>query len=257
MLFPIYTLSTLVESAVGQYQVRRKEELEFVEHSEFIEHGSAIHAIRLTPQVSTQSGPAQDIRSHFVRKGKLNGTQDVDYRRINDRQVVFAFAKELTKEDSTAVFTVGHMRTNYISYITRQGQIPLKGLWTRYFSSSREAVVFFVNEFLSALAEALVFDAKVRRDARLASGSNYSAIVELSTRQSFATFELTEYSEGNGAIMAFLKEISSNGDCSTVDVIFPMHPILLYTNPTLLKYLLEPLMVYSASGMCTLTSGQS
>jgi hypothetical protein len=38
-----------------------------------------------------------------------------------------------------------------------------------------------------------------------------------------------------------LKEISSDGNVQTVDVIFPFHPILLYTNPNLLKLMLDPL----------------
>jgi hypothetical protein len=35
----------------------------------------------------------------------------------------------------------------------------------------------------------------------------------------------------------------------TIDVIFPLHPILLYTNPTLLAVLLEPLLRYTHSGL--------
>lgn len=46
----------------------------------------------------------------------------------------------------------------------------------------------------------------------------------------------------------FLKEISSDGNVQTVDVIFPFHPILLYTNPTLLKLLLDPLFENQESG---------
>jgi hypothetical protein len=33
----------------------------------------------------------------------------------------------------------------------------------------------------------------------------------------------------------FMKEISSDGDISTADVIFPASPIFLYTNPYLLQ----------------------
>ncbi len=46
----------------------------------------------------------------------------------------------------------------------------------------------------------------------------------------------------------FLKEISSDGDIQTVEVIFPFHPILVYTNPTLLKLLLDPLFENQESG---------
>jgi hypothetical protein len=45
-----------------------------------------------------------------------------------------------------------------------------------------------------------------------------------------------------------LKEISSDGNVQTVDVIFPFHPILMYTNPKLLKLLLDPLYENQESG---------
>jgi hypothetical protein len=45
-----------------------------------------------------------------------------------------------------------------------------------------------------------------------------------------------------------MKEISSDGNIQTVDVIFPMHPILLYTEPSLVKLLLDPLFENQESG---------
>lgn len=37
-------------------------------------------------------------------------------------------------------------------------------------------------------------------------------------------------------------------------MIFPLYPILQYTNPRLIKLLLEPIMTYTASGLCKLSS---
>lgn len=45
-----------------------------------------------------------------------------------------------------------------------------------------------------------------------------------------------------------MKEISSDGNVNTVDVIFPLHPVLLYTNPENLKLLLDPLFENQESG---------
>jgi hypothetical protein len=45
-----------------------------------------------------------------------------------------------------------------------------------------------------------------------------------------------------------MKEISSNGNTQTVDVVFPLHPVLLYFNPGLLKLLLDPLFENQESG---------
>ena len=48
--------------------------------------------------------------------------------------------------------------------------------------------------------------------------------------------------------VAFLKEISSDGNVNTIDFIFQSWPIFLSLNPTYLKLLLEPVMQYSQAG---------
>lgn len=103
-----------VESGVGQYGIRRKDELEYSEFAEQAEWGSAVYAVALGPSVSTQSGTAGEVRSRFVARGKLSGSQDVNYRKIEEDQAVFGFAKELSVEDNEAVFTIGHMRDSYV-----------------------------------------------------------------------------------------------------------------------------------------------
>ena len=67
----------------------------------------------------------------------------------------------------------------------------------------------------------------------------------LATRQAFGALQLAGTPEEP---LLFLKEISSDGNTQTVDVIFPAHPIFLYTNPTLLKLLLDPLFINQEAG---------
>lgn len=54
------------------------------------------------------------MRSHFVKKGHVDGSQDVHYRSTNDDEPVFAFSVQLSSESPSAVFTVGHMRSPYV-----------------------------------------------------------------------------------------------------------------------------------------------
>lgn len=78
-----------------------------------------------------------------------------------------------------------------------------------------------------------------------AGGADFVTIASLTARQAFGGTQLC------GTIAApylFLKEISSDGNVQTVDVCFPFHPILIYTNPTLLKYLLDPLFINQEAG---------
>jgi hypothetical protein len=85
----------------------------------------------------------------------------------------------------------------------------------------------------------------VYTDSIAAGGEDYLTITSLSARQAFGAFQLV----GNTTKQyLFLKEISSDGNVQTVDVIFPFHPILLYTNPKLLKLLLDPLFENQESG---------
>lgn len=46
----------------------------------------------------------------------------------------------------------------------------------------------------------------------------------------------------------FLKEISSDGNIQTVDVMYQTWPIFVSLNPGYLKLFLEPVLAYSATG---------
>lgn len=70
-------------------------------------------------------------------------------------------------------------------------------------------------------------------------------ITSLSARQALGATQLV----GNSTKQYFfLKEISSDGNTQTVDVIFPFYPILLYLQPSLAKLMLDPLLENQVSG---------
>lgn len=104
---------------------------------------------------------------------------------------------------------------------------------------------FFHKDFATASRLSTELDDQIARDSTAAAGQDYLTITSLSVRQVFAATQLCGTQDNT---YLFLKEISSNGNMNTVDVIFPAHPIFLYTNPTLLKLLLEPLFENQESG---------
>ena len=57
-------------------------------------------------------------------------------------------------------------------------------------------------------------------------GVKYAAVLALAWRQVLAALK-TIWATDRNASWTFLKEISTNGDMSTVDVIFPSSPMLL------------------------------
>ncbi len=89
------------------------------------------------------------------------------------------------------------------------------------------------------------FDNQMSDDGLAAGGAEFVTIASLTTRLAFGGTQLCGTTT---APYLFLKEISSDGNVQTVDVIFPFHLILIYTNPTLLKYLLDPLLINQEAG---------
>ncbi|KAK5101613.1 hypothetical protein LTS08_004071 [Lithohypha guttulata] len=76
---------------------------------------------------------------------------------------------------------------------------------------------------------------------------SYYAITALAARQVLAAYVLTTPSRStnnnNTEPLAFQKEISSNGNTNTVDVIFPAIPFFLWSNTDILRYVLNPLFI--------------
>ena len=75
-------------------------------------------------------------------------------------------------------------------------------------------------------------------------GDKYALVCTLSYRQITGGMKII-YNERIDKEWIFIKEISSDGDIDTVDVIYPFSPFLLYYNPKLLISLMEPLLIYS------------
>jgi len=143
------------------------------------------------------------------------------------------------------------VRDPLVEYITASGLQNRTGYWRTRYKSFHAAIEAFLPAYSTALSNAVAIDAKISKDS-LKISADYEAIVALSVRQAMGSWELTvglDLETGDGDVMAFMKEISSDGNVNTVDVIFPAWPIFLYLNPALGKYLLEPLFQYQASGL--------
>jgi hypothetical protein len=75
-------------------------------------------------------------------------------------------------------------------------------------------------------------------------GEKYALIGALAYRQTLAATKLV-WNTKRGEMWNFLKEISTNGDMQTMDVVYPASPMMIYTNPELLKLLLIPVLAFA------------
>ncbi|KAJ7129541.1 DUF1793-domain-containing protein [Mycena epipterygia] len=247
---------TTIANDTIMHQVQLQKQTVFAETNDRALYGSVFYSTTAASGVTYQTGEDIVVRTQFVNQSVLLNTKDTDFRAISDRWPVFAFSTDLGKIASTSnpvVVSVGHVRDPAISYIVSGGKLQDRSsyFWNQ-FSNVSDAVTSFLGEYGAALARNVKFDAQVQADATAIS-TDYAAIVALSIRQTLAATEITISKNGDGSlntsdILVFMKEISSDGNVNTVDVIFPAYPLLLYVNPLLAKYLLAGLFEYQATG---------
>jgi hypothetical protein len=181
----------------------------------------------------------------------LTNENDDDFRSINDRSPVFSFSQSFslghsTKKSSESVtFTLALIQIPVVQYAAARGLTMMRPLWESWFPTTEELLTFHYNDHAVAASLASNYSAQVAKDAYLSGADDYVDIVALSARQVMGA---TTFSGTPDDPILFLKEISSNGNFQTIDVIFPAFPFFLYTNPRWLAYLLEPLIEHMLSG---------
>jgi hypothetical protein len=202
---------------------------------------SALNAADTTWQI----GEDAVVRAGFVANGSLAGTVDQDQpRAINNRWPVFAFAFDLgsvLRTSAARTISVGHIRTPAVTYLGT----PLQPLWTEYYSSPHDMIGAFHTDYPAATARNRALDDRIANAATAAGGAQYAALCALALRQAYAGTELVVR---NGKPWAFLKEISSDGNVSSVDVTYPCIPVFLYADPAYLGLILAPLLDYAENG---------
>ncbi|KAF2720917.1 DUF1793-domain-containing protein, partial [Polychaeton citri CBS 116435] len=237
------------DSGIAYHQIWTTQQQEFVEENQQAAWGTWYYATANVQGLTYQSGADVDVRSSFESNGKLANTEDPRYRAIDDHYPVFGFATDLGAvgdEFTSTLFTINLMQDHAVQFADVSGTNSIPSLWTSYLDHDLQALAFFYNDFANVSKTCNNLDAKISLDSNTAAGQDYAAITSLGLRQAWGALKLAGTPEKP---YIFLKEISSNGDCQTVDVIYPMFPMLLYLNPAWLRYLLDPLYSHQEAGL--------
>lgn len=197
--------------------------------------------------VSYQIGQDTEVRSQFVNNGSLDGSIDSQFRAVSDRWPVFALSRDLGKVNETVatLFTIGIAQDEAIQYHGVGDQKGLPSLWRVYYSNDSELVKFFYDDYDYSVEKCLELDRRIEDDSKSAAGQDYATITSLALRQLYGGLQFVGTRDN---IKVFLKEISSNSDIQTVDVLFPAFPAMVYLNHDLIRWTLEPLLEYQKSG---------
>lgn len=206
--------------------------------------GQVLYASRPSSQstLSSASGALSTIRSQFVQNGALNGN-NADWTSDG----VVGLAQDLGDVSGTAsiTFAIGHVHEEAIDYL---GDTQT-GYYRSQYPSAVSAISHFLDDYTDAASEATTVDNFIQQKGESAHSSNYSDILALSLRQTYGGIELTVPSDSLDAneARAFIKEISSNGNINTVDVIYATFPVLYILSPEILRLLIEPILDYMES----------
>jgi hypothetical protein len=211
--------------------------------------GTVVWSATNRPGLSWQIGSDTTVRAGALAGDALAGDAlagSADTRQpraINDNWPVFAFRFDLgdVRGSTRALLSVGHVREPALSYLGEQ----LPPLWKSHWPDRQAMVASFHSDATAAQRRTAALDTKVREEATAAGGAKYAALCALALRQAYAGTELV--SRG-GSPWAFLKEISSDGNVSTIDVTYPAMPVFLYLDPQYLALILEPLFDYAENG---------
>ena len=242
------SVSSSQTDGVAYHKFYRQTQLAFSEVSDQTEYGSWYYLTANTSGLSHESGADIDVRARFINNGSLANTEDTNYRAINDSFPVFGFALDLGSvgnQSVSSLFAISLNQEYAIQFEGASGNVSLPSLWTSYFTNDADAISWFYDDYATASSLSTTFDNQIASDSSAAGGNSYTTITSLATRQAFGATQLVGTPN---TTYLFLKEISSDGNIQTVDVIFPFHPILIHTNPTLLKLLLEPLFINQEAG---------
>ncbi|CAG2102973.1 unnamed protein product, partial [Medioppia subpectinata] len=177
------------------------------------------------------------MRSKFVKTGKLDNTVNRNYRKVSDNWPGIGFARTLTAGTThtaanTVYYGVAHVRRPAIEYTDSH----LNQLWESYFNGDdKQMIDFFYEDREDALRRATALDKRIVTDAQAVGGESYVKVVSAALRQAYGGVEMVGTVDRPWMML-------NDGVCQTVDAIYPHFAVQLYLNPTLLRYLLEPLL---------------
>jgi hypothetical protein len=204
--------------------------------------------------VNHEAGTSALLRQRFSRTGKLQNTVDGNFRSIMDEEPVFAFSKSFKlngtssasgKSHDSVLFTLAHIQDPVIQFAAARGLTLMKPLWASYYLTADELLGFHYHDFDKAFELASNYSGQLEEDALKSGSEDYKDILAVSARQVLGA---TSFAGTPDDPIIFFKEISSDGNMNTVDVIYPAFPFFLYTNPKWLAWLLEPLIEHQLSG---------
>jgi hypothetical protein len=205
------------------------------------------YAVAAAPTSDAKAAAGADgaLLRGFLASGTLPVDDDADMpRAADDHQPVLAFTFDLGRVAAQPVsrhMLVGYDEAYNIKFFGK----PLRPYWRHTGMTTAQMFQAAEREYPDLTRRCVRFDDSLMADLARVGGPDYAQMGALAYRQSLAGNGLS--ADSNGKPLMFTKEISSDGDIATMDVIFPMAPLPILFSPTLAKASVLPIILYGAA----------
>jgi len=193
--------------------------------------------------VTAGAADVDTLHKAFEEKGTLPQIEDGHKQPARQGPLAIAVAHTLGSVGSNGASVSFVYAYDDITSVYYFGQ-KQKAYWTTVYDSILSAIDAAFTDYKNDLTRAVAFDKKLLSDLAAKGGDKYATICGMAYRQTIAATKVTWNSNAKKPEL-FLKEISTNGDMQTADVVFPASPLFLYVNATLLQMLIDPLMRFA------------
>jgi len=204
------------------------------------------YAYAAAPAAQSQScmGGNDALIKKFVEEGTLPATDETPPRAVNDNQPVMAFVFDLGSigADEVSRHVIVAYDELYEINFSNEKLVPF---WKRNGATMPDLLQSAEADYPSLVLKCQSFDQALMSDMTKVGGEQYAQICALAYRQCLAGTGIA--ADANKQPLLFTKENTSNGDIATVDVIFPMEPVLLFLSPALAKASVAPVLIYASS----------
>ncbi|KAK8209797.1 hypothetical protein IWZ01DRAFT_330474 [Phyllosticta capitalensis] len=200
--------------------------------------------------MTSSFGKRDDVRKAFIQNKKL-GSLDASVPQWNESGVpVTGYAHDLGKVSGAknVSFGIGMTRDSGILFYGQEQTYYYRNAFPEASPARAIEDAFQSLEATRKLSDNL--DEKVRSESLAVGGPKYADITTLSMRQVYGALDITipKASRNTSQASVYMKEISSNGDIQTLDIIYPASPLFHWLSPEYIRLMLRPLVIYLSIG---------
>jgi len=251
-------LSYAATRSVGYFTFYNPAAIHFTEEDDMATYGSVIYAtLTKGANMSHACRPAAEMYATFAQTGSIKNNGICTATDLAGLSQALGL---VGKKATNVTFAIGFDRANAVNFLGS----PQTALYRSKWPTVPTALDYVFTDYSDASSASWEFDHEIRSRSEAVSksfGKQYADIVEASVRQCFGAMELTvsgrhsilRYSADDlqvpannmkQAPQAFIKEISSDGNVNTIDIIFQTWPIFIVLNPEYIRMLLQPTLTY-------------